>query len=275
MRQHVDFTSRMLKIFLFTLLILSGFSKEYAQGDSTFFPEDTPESATNNMAKEASDTIKEWAELKPTPKETAELVPPKQAEPKKLVQPQISTLEKQGGETQQAAASISATPDSKVSPVPEEQKPLLIATTPPSDPKASSDTQEKQPLQRTTVTPHPKARPVSEKDPTSASQKAQNSSPKTVLPYSEAANNRAPVGILEPTQEIHSQRWYIYSSAIRGLKNPSDRIHIVSMEGTAPKRGEEIKALLVDMGIEPEKVQLVHAKGEKNQIGVVYIFAGQ
>jgi len=274
MRQHIDLTSRTLKTGLLTALTLLGLSGEHAQSDSTFFPEDTPEAATNSTTKETSDAIKEWAELKPTKKETAKLAPPEQDIPKtaERAQPQASTAEKPKGETPQAVSSAVATPDSKISPVSEEQKPLRIAT-PSSAPKASADTPEKQSLQLTTVAPHPKALPVAEK--TQAPTASKNTAPKTVLAYLEAAKGRTPVGILEPTQEVHSQKWYIYSSAIRGLKNPSDSVHIVSMEGAAPKQGEAVKALLEDMGIEPEKVQLVYAKGEPNQAGKVYIFAGQ
>lgn len=139
----------------------------------------------------------------------------------------------------------------------------------PSVPPKTEDAKAK-PLKLTTVAPRPKAQPVQEKGaPAPASP-----SPQPSLSYTDVSNEHAPLGILEPTKEVHSQRWYIYSSAIRGLKAPSKGIRIVCIEGNTPHRGSEVKALLVDMGIEAEKIQVVQAKGEQDQAGMIYIFGG-
>jgi hypothetical protein len=93
------------------------------------------------------------------------------------------------------------------------------------------------------------------------------------MSYADVANGRAPLAVLERGQEVHNHEWYIRSAAMRGLKNPSHKLQIVSMEGTPSNQGEKIQALLV--GIEPEKIQLIQGTGEEYQRGVTYIFVGQ
>lgn len=126
------------------------------------------------------------------------------------------------------------------------------------------------PLQLTTVAPHPKVQPVKEKGapaPTAPSRQVS-------LPYVDIANDQVPLAILEPTKEANSKRWCLYSAAIRGLKAPSKGIRIVCVEGNTPNRGAEVKDLLVSMGIEDEKIQVLQARGEQDQGGMIYIFGG-
>lgn len=290
------------------VLMISCLSGGQARSDSTFFPEGSAEAKANETAQEGSDAIKEWAELKPPKEKPADLISPKnkKTDDISLAPPQAPLPpEKLEAQKEPSSAIVAVTPDVQKSPTSDEPKPLPIiadsetspsiavptttTTTPATvDPKTALPTDkpkplptaavtanppvaEQKPLKSTMVEPRPKVLPVQEK----VQAKEQGKSPKTVVSYSDAANDRSPLGILDPAQEVHNQRWYIYSSAIRGLKNPSDSVHIVCMNGTPSDRGEEVKNLLVDMGIEPEKVQLIHAKGEENQAKFIYIFAGK
>lgn len=298
-----------LKLSFLMGLTLYCFSTRQAQSDSTFFPEDSVEAKTDKAPEENSDAIKKWAEL-PTPKKrTAAPIPPDNQKTAKVIltQPETPTPEKLAQPKPASIATVTPISDGK-----ESLEPLQIATTVPTSTESAVDVRpvptaiesvvdvkpvptaiepleqkpaplarqipdvkspaspQQQPLELTTVTPRPKALPVHEKSHAALSAKEQE----TIVAYSDAANNRPPLGILEPNQEIHHQRWYIYSSAIRGLKNPSDGIQIVSLEtGTTPSRGVEVKDLLVDMGIDSEKIKLIRAKGEENQTGTIYIFS--
>jgi hypothetical protein len=247
-----------LKLYLPVVLFLNCFIGEHVKSDSTFFPDDMAETNTDNITKESSDDLNEWAELKPSKK-----APQKnEVGAVSLSQSNAPIQEKPASQAQESKTIATKPPDSEV--------PLPSPTTP----KTASADEKKHPLKLTKVDARPKALPVHEADQTSSSLKEHCAAKKTVLSYSEAANDRSPLGILSPSQEIHSQKWYIYSSAIRGLKNPSDNVHIVSMEGAASNRGEEIKKLLVEMGIESKKVEVIFAKGDENQAGIIYIFAG-
>lgn len=264
-----DALKKFLRLCFLMVLTLGGFIGKPGQADSTFFPDDSPEATTDNTTQESSNAIKEWAELKPAKKEAPVLVSQKE-ERKKVSLAQPPAAEKKAEEKQEAVASMAVKPDSKAPSVAQAQQP---APTSPqaSAAKAPSAPEKQKPLQLTKVEPHPKALPVHEKVPMAA---AVTEVQKAVVSYADAANDRAPLAILEPKQEVQNQKWYIYSSAIRGLKNPSDRLQIVSMEGTTATRGQQVKNLLVEMGIEAEKIQLVHAKGEENQVGTIYIFSG-
>lgn len=330
-----------------TFLCLSG---EKIHSDSTFFPDDMDDTdeVADYTTSENAEAIKEWAELSPPKKKTAEVIPlkkenqvsvvesaaptPKKAEIEKpkpaVVAIKPSETPKSSSETtlvsekyQPSSASTSvavptpaptpivkaapapttaapttivkATPNptatapttiaratpkpttaapttiAKATPKPTATAPTTIAKVTPTAAAATPPSQEPQPLQLTTVEPRSKVIPV--KDQATE----QSAAPKTVLSYSDVANNRPPLGILERGQEVHNQKWYIYSSAIRGLKSPSDKLQVVTMEGSPPNRGEEIRDLLVEMGIEPEKIQLILGTGEENQKGATYIFAGK
>lgn len=309
MRQPIDLISRLntfkatLKFYPLITLTFLCLSCEQVYGDSTYFPDDmdVTDEVTESTAEENSAAIKEWAEIHPPKKQTAEVIPAKNKKETevRVAESQASTPQKSERPQPKPVPAVAAKPmntstsDSKTTLVSEEQKPSnappsLAAPTPPiavapaSAPVAAAPTppaplsatktssaKEPQALQLTAVEPRAKALPVKDQAV------GQNVSQKTVLSYSDAANNRSPLGILEPTQEVHNQKWYIYSSAVRGLKSPSDKLQVVSMEGSPPNRGEEIRELLVEMGIEPEKIQLIHGTGEEHQNGMIYIFAGK
>lgn len=271
------------KLYLVALLSFSFLHGGVANSDSTFFPEDK---TAEKPKIEGSEAIKEWAELKPTPKEPTKLIPQPQPETTEasLTQPEEESTSTTAHAQEQkptetlATSAESATAVTKVSetlPTVEASKPAeTLAPLPEAKTSLTEATptiEEKKPLEVTKVVARPKAVPVQEEPQAASNGKA----PGKVISYSDAANDRSPLGILSPNQEVHNQRWYIYSSAIRGLKNPSDNIQIVSMVGAPAKRGEDIKNLLIEMGIEAEKVQLINAKGEEDQAGTVYIFAGK
>ena len=77
--------------------------------------------------------------------------------------------------------------------------------------------------------------------------------------------------MLEPSQERRNHKWYSFSSAKRGLKGPQSILEIVSLE-TTPQRGEEIKDLLIEMGINPAQIRVINAVSPENQKGQIYIF---
>lgn len=299
---------RLCVLMTLTFLNLSG-GKVY--GDSTYFPEDSDatDEIVDSTSEENSTAIKEWAELQPPKKKTVEVVPPKNVgksevslakphptkpEKDKLQKPTPISAEadkpNRGLAPEPQTTLVSdkhhlssppseAAPEPLIAPAPAPTAtipsaspaavaPQADASPTPSTTQTAPSLKEPQPLQLSTVEPRSKAIPV--KDQTTE----QKVTKKTVLSYADVANNRPPLGILEHSQEVHNQKWYIYSSAIRGLKNPSDKLQVVTMEGSPSNKGDEIKALLVDMGIEPEKIQLIDGTGEENQKGMTYIFAG-
>ncbi len=95
-----------------------------------------------------------------------------------------------------------------------------------------------------------------------------------IVDYATIQNGRSPLGILESNRDLPTQKWYLFSSAKRGAKTPTDVVEIVSVvsEANPAHRGEEVKALLIEMGIKPENIKVVAAKGEEGQIGKIYIF---
>lgn len=259
MKTYTDliFNKKNVKLFYFSTFFVYCLSIEQGKGDSTFFPDDAQ--ATEDIAKNNSVAIEEWAELTPPKKDIAEI--PSQRKPEikeaKLPEPQPITSGKHEEIQKQDTASNVA----------------IETMTQDANPSLPSPPEEQKSLQLTTVEPRPKVVPIHEKENGVSSSKTQKNEP--IVAYSEVAKNRVPLGILEPGQTIQNQKWYIYASAIRGLKTPSDKIQIVSMEGGTPYRGEEIKDLLIENGIEAEKIQLIQAKGEPDQRGITYIFGGK
>lgn len=147
----------------------------------------------------------------------------------------------------------------------------------PSPSVAPSDHEDK-PLPKVTVPSHPKVQPLPEEGtppleeekktpPPSQDQErngAMSSGDEAVI------NNRSPLGILEPNQNARSQKWTLFSAAKRGLKNTTDVIEIISV-GDA-ERGQDVKNLLVEMGVNPEQIKVLSSKAEESQIGKVFIF---
>lgn len=95
-----------------------------------------------------------------------------------------------------------------------------------------------------------------------------------VLDFHTVQNGRSPIGIIESNRDLPTQKWYLFSSAKRGAENPNDVVEIVSIVSNAKPshRGEEVKSLLVEMGIKPERIHVIAAKGEEAQVGKIYIF---
>lgn len=118
------------------------------------------------------------------------------------------------------------------------------------------------------------ARPPSQKPTQTGVKNALKRAQATPVSYGNVAMDRPPLAILDHDQEVYNQKWYIYSAAIRGLKDPAHRLQVLMMEGCPSNRGEDIKKLLVDMGVEPEKIQLIRGTGEEDQKGLTYIFGG-
>jgi hypothetical protein len=97
--------------------------------------------------------------------------------------------------------------------------------------------------------------------------------PIDVQEYSTAQNGRSPLGIIESNRDLNTQKWYLFSSAKRGIKNQADHVEIISIVGEdGAHRGEDVKNLLISMGIKPENIKVATAKGDESQVGKIYIF---
>jgi len=155
----------------------------------------------------------------------------------------------------------------------------------PNTPRSEELTPLKQkPLPTVAVAPHPKAQPLPEQEgiPHEAqaesleplSQPQAQVEPSEPVSYSAATKNRVPLGLLEAHQDPRSQKWYLFSSVKRGIKGPGDVVEIVNVvEGSNPsKRGEEVKRLLIEMGLKPEQLQLINTKADEGQTPGIYIY---
>lgn len=135
-------------------------------------------------------------------------------------------------------------------------------------------TLEKKPL--SLVTPHPKIHPLSDEGHSPGFSHPQTTSSGNFTSYSSVANGRFPLGLLEAHHEPRSQKWYLFSSAKRGLKTSSNIIEVVNIiaENQSSPRGEEVRNLLIEMGLKPEQVRLITVRAEDSlNVGQVYIFA--
>lgn len=154
----------------------------------------------------------------------------------------------------------------------------------PSSKKAPSpsvvpSTHEDKPLPKVTVPPRPKVQPLPEEEtpPLGEEEKtplpSQDQERNGAISSNDVAviNDRSPLGILEPNQDVRSQKWSLFSSAKRGLRKPTDVIEIISV-GDAEK-GQDVKNLLVEMGISPEQIKVLSTKAEEGQTGKVFIFS--
>jgi hypothetical protein len=156
----------------------------------------------------------------------------------------------------------------------------------PSSKEASSpplsitpSTHEDQPLPKVTVPSRPKAQPLPEEvTPLVEEEKktpppSQDQERNGVLSSSDAAvtNDRSPLGVLEPNQNARSHKWTLFSSAKRGLRKPTDVIEVISVGDT--QKGQDVKNLLVEMGINPEQIKVLSTKAEEGQTGKVFIFS--
>lgn len=273
MGQQKDYTFKKdvfkgtLRLSSLTILILCGLNGTKVLGDNTFvinfvLPAENAsvELGTDKAGVKGAHVVEKTVTIT-HPKET-NIKEVNLVQPQAQVQPQV-----QPQPQPQAEALKPIKPKSLL------KTSVSNAAVNPAPKVASSEKQKSLQL----VQPRPKAVPIADKDQASAKPNEQSAPTpqKAIVSYSDAANDRSPLGLLDPAKEVRSQRWYLYSSAVRGLKDSPEGVHIVSMEAKEPKRGEEVKNLLVEMGIEPKKIKLIHAQGEGNQAGVVYIFAGK
>ncbi len=175
----------------------------------------------------------------------------------------------------------------KPTPAPSKEKPYpktLESEVPPTPPAPKEKPSPKKTQPQATPAPtktlapvavesRPKIPSAPQEAPTPpAPEKAQSVAPMT--DYATAANGRSPLGILNADQDIQSQKWYLFSSAKRGLTTPSaiiDIVNVVSQESPSTK-GEEAKTTLVKLGLKPEQIRVTHATGESEQVGKVYVF---
>ncbi|MDZ4323314.1 MAG: hypothetical protein U1A05_04435, partial [Alphaproteobacteria bacterium] len=176
--------------------------------------------------------------------------------------------------------------ESKADSLPPLPQPQPTPLSKPSSKEASSpplsiapSTHENKPLPKVTVPSHPKIHPSPEEGtpPLGEEEKtpfpSQDQEKNGAMSPSDAAviNNRPPLGILEPNQNARSHKWTLFSSAKRGLRKPTDVIEIISV-GDAEK-GQDVKNLLVEMGINPEQIKVLSTKAEEGQTGKVFIFS--
>lgn len=124
-------------------------------------------------------------------------------------------------------------------------------------------------LPKVDVVSHPQIQLVEEIQP-SPSEKTQ-ATKENAIQYSGVIKGRTPLGVLEANQDAMGQKWYLYSAAKRGIKAPTDRVEIISIGDHG--KGEEVKALLIKMGIKPEQLNLIKAQGEADHTGKVYIYS--
>ena len=127
------------------------------------------------------------------------------------------------------------------------------------------------PLPQIIIPSPPPVQPLSEEEPLEELPQGETQHSVGLPSYTSIANGRFPLAVLEPNQELRNHKWYIFSSAKRGLKYPQCIVEIVSLE-TIPQRGEEIKDLLIEMGINPAQIRVINAVSPENQVGQIYIF---
>jgi hypothetical protein len=214
---------------------------------------EAPESAPilNAQAKPVSPTQPQA--LIPAKAEASESAPVLNVEtkPVPLTQPQAIITANKEASKEILPSKIAVKTDSKILPPVEDQKSVQL----------------------TPVEARPKALPVHETTQAAASLPKAQVPQKTLVSYEEATKGHSPLGVLTPDQAVHSQRWYLYSATTRSLRDFPDGVRIVSVEGKTPNRGESVKKLLVEMGVEPTKIKLIPVAGEAKQAGYTYIFA--
>lgn len=152
----------------------------------------------------------------------------------------------------------------KTSPA-QKEPPLKEANSSVSQPK-DSERKLAEPLRKVFLNPQPKAKPLAE-DPT------KERPPQTASSYADFQKGRTPLGLLEPKQNIASQKWYLFSSIKRGLRKPGTIIEIVSVGDT--NKAQKVKETLVDMGINPAQLHLIHVTDDKGAKGSIYLFEGK
>ncbi|MBS0272570.1 MAG: hypothetical protein JSR85_08010 [Proteobacteria bacterium] len=132
-----------------------------------------------------------------------------------------------------------------------------------------------EPLPLVAVESRSEAKPLPEEEVVLPPQE-QNQTPQQRQTLSAVSKGRTPLGSIDVNQDLRAQKWYIFSTAKRGLNNRSNMIEIVNVveEKTNPNtRGEEVKNLLVDMGLNPSQLQVINVKREEDQGEQVLLFS--
>lgn len=99
-------------------------------------------------------------------------------------------------------------------------------------------------------------------------------SPSQELPlFSSVLKGRAPLGVIDNQQDLQAQKWYIFSTANRGLNSPTSSVEIVNIIGnnSSATRGNDVKKLLVEMGLNPSQLHVISAKSENGQEGQIVL----
>ncbi len=156
-------------------------------------------------------------------------------------------------------------------PVAQEQSPELLPQ-PQEETPPSPVAQEQEPLPKLIVKSRPKIPLPPEEGPPPASDHPDLAN--KMMDYGTIAKGRAPLAILNAGQDPQSYKWYLFSSAKRGIENSSDVIDIVSISTHAEssKKGDEVKAQLIQLGLKPEQLRVAYTTGSDDQAGKIYIF---
>lgn len=135
---------------------------------------------------------------------------------------------------------------------------------------------QKEPLPLVNIASRPDAQPIPEEEVLLSAEMSpeQNPPPQELMLFSAVLKNRAPLGVVDNQQDLQAQKWYIFSTANRGLNSPKSIVEIVNViENNNPTttRGEEVKDLLVEMGLNPSQLSVINAKSDNDQAGQVVL----
>lgn len=203
--------------------------------------------------------------LKPTPK------------PLKLTPQASYKMEPQPFEKKEILSKTNSESPLAKTPTMAESKPLSEVS--PAPLSLTPNAPDKAPLPKVTLEARPKIQSLPEKGVSSIGteetkspvhSQTQRESGTSDISYATAINNRSPLGLLEPNQDVQSQKWTLFSSAKRGIKKSTDVIEIVSI-GDAGK-GQDVKNTLIEMGLKPNQIKVISTKPEEGQSGKVFLF---
>lgn len=135
--------------------------------------------------------------------------------------------------------------------------------------------EQMEPLPLVAVESRPEAQPLPEEEIISLPQE-QNQTPQKPLSLSAVSKGRSPLGSIDNSQDLRAQKWYIFSTAKRGFNNQSNVIEIVNVmeeKTNTSTRGEEVKNLLIDMGVNSTQLRVINVMSEDDQVGQVLLFS--
>ncbi len=95
-----------------------------------------------------------------------------------------------------------------------------------------------------------------------------------MLTASQALKGRHPISEIEIDQPLQQQKWYLFATVQRALKSPTDKIEIVNVikSEAMHKRGDEVKSLLIEMGIPSHQIVVTNMRSDDDQVEKVFIF---